>query len=85
MTWDQLEFIARPKIRTGTAQIQLAMFLRQMDQFRAIDILDLNIAGKAYGSFEGDPEYDPEADLNKDGHIDMRDLAVVGRNYGKTC
>jgi len=50
-----------------------------------IDIVDLTIAGMAYGSFEGDPEYDPEADLNKDGHIDMRDLAVIGRNYGKTC
>ena len=50
-----------------------------------IDIVDLNIVGKAYGSFEGDPEYDPEADINNDGHVDMRDVVVIGRNYGKTC
>ena len=50
-----------------------------------IDIYDLSLAGKAYGSFIGEPEYDPETDLNKDGRVDVRDIAVIGKNYGKTC
>jgi len=49
----------------------------------AIDIYDLTIAGMAYGSYEGDSRYDPEADLNKDGHVDMRDIIMICRNYGK--
>ena len=49
-----------------------------------VDIFDLNIAGKAYGSFAGDPRYSPEADINSNGHVDMRDIMVIARNYGKT-
>lgn len=37
----------------------------------------------AYGSFEGEPDYNPDADLNSDGIVDMRDLATVARNLGK--
>jgi len=50
-----------------------------------IDIYDLSICGQAYGSVEGEPEYNTEADLNQDGRIDIRDLAVVAKNYGQTC
>jgi parallel beta-helix repeat protein len=49
-----------------------------------VDVTDLSIVSFAYGSFEGDPDYTPEADLNKDGVVDMRDLAKVARNLGNT-
>jgi len=48
-----------------------------------VDIFDLNIAGKAYGSFAGEPRYSPEADITNDDHVDMRDIVVIARNYGK--
>jgi subtilisin family serine protease len=50
-----------------------------------VDVFDLSIIGKAYGTFEGQPGYDPDADLNEDGIVDLRDLAVVTINYGNTC
>lgn len=50
-----------------------------------IDIFDLSIVGLAYGSFEGDPLYDPDADLNNDGVVDARDLAMVTFNWGRTA
>jgi hypothetical protein len=50
-----------------------------------VDVLDLTIVSIAYGSFEGEPDYNPEADVNKDGLVDMRDLATVARNLGHTC
>lgn len=51
----------------------------------SVDVIDLSIVSMAYGSFEGEPDYNPDADLNKDGVVDMRDLATVARNLGNTC
>ena len=48
-----------------------------------VDIFDLSIVGLAYGSFEGDPDYNPDADLTRDGLVDARDLAIVTLNYGR--
>jgi len=48
----------------------------------AVDIFDLSIVGRAYFTFIGDPDYDPDADLNEDGLVDMRDPAIVALNYG---
>jgi len=31
----------------------------------------------------GDPEYDPEADLNQDERVDMRDIIAVCRHWGE--
>lgn len=50
-----------------------------------VDIWDLAKVGKAYGTFEGEPDYDPEADITKDGIVDMRDIAIVAVNYGNSC
>jgi hypothetical protein len=47
-----------------------------------VDILDLSVVALAYGSFEGDPDYNPEADITRDGLVDARDLAIVTLNYG---
>jgi hypothetical protein len=47
-----------------------------------VDIFDLSIVGRAYGSFEGEPEYNPDADLNKDGIVDIGDISIVCINYG---
>jgi hypothetical protein len=49
-----------------------------------VDIIDLSIVGMAYGTFEGQPGYDPDADINVDGLVDMRDLALVTKNFGET-
>jgi hypothetical protein len=50
-----------------------------------VDIFDLAIVGKAYGTFHGQNGYDHNADLNSDGKIDIFDLAIVGKNYGDEC
>ena len=48
-----------------------------------VNIYDLAIAAKAYGFVIGDPEYNPEADLNQDGRVDVRDLIVICRHWGE--
>jgi parallel beta-helix repeat protein len=47
-----------------------------------IDIRDISIAAKAFGSYIGCPRWNPIADLNHDNIIDLRDLAAIARNYG---
>ena len=48
-----------------------------------IDDLDLAQIYASLGLHEGDPGFDPDADLYNDGLIDMRDVAIANKNYGK--
>ncbi len=49
-----------------------------------VDIKDLAIAAKAFGSYTGSPTYNPDADVNQDGVVDIRDLAIIAKNFGKS-
>ncbi len=51
---------------------------------RSVNVIDLTIGSLAYGTFKGEPGYNPEADINEDDLVDMRDLVIVARNLGKT-
>ena len=51
-----------------------------------IDILDIVEISLAYGSQEGDPSYNPEADLAAPwGYIDILDLVTCSSRYGWHC
>jgi len=47
-----------------------------------IDMKDISIVAKAFGSTIGDLNWNPEADLNPDGKIDMKDIAIVAKAFG---
>jgi len=49
-----------------------------------VDILDLSIVSKAYGSTFGGPKWNPCADVNDDGKVDILDTSMVSKNFGKT-
>jgi len=49
-----------------------------------VDVEDLTICALALWSELGDPDWNPIADLNSDGIIDIVDLVTIGINYGKT-
>jgi hypothetical protein len=44
---------------------------------------DVAIAAMAFGSYAGHPRWNSIADENEDGKIDMRDIAVICRNFGE--
>jgi hypothetical protein len=49
-----------------------------------IDMRDVAIVARAFGSYPGHPLWNPDADLNKDGKVDMKDVARVARWFGLT-
>lgn len=50
-----------------------------------VDIKDLALLGKAFGSYEGHPRWNATYDLNGDGKVDLLDAAIVMKNFGKTA
>jgi hypothetical protein len=48
------------------------------------NVMDLTIVSLSYGMLEGEPGYNPDADINKDGIVDMRDLRIVAYYLGET-
>lgn len=51
---------------------------------RKIDIRDVYLVARAFGSTIGSPRYEPDLDFNSDGIINIADLRAVARNFGKT-
>jgi len=48
-----------------------------------IDILDLAIAARAFGSHPGNPRWSPLADLNHDEKVDLQDIIRFARRFGE--
>ena len=50
-----------------------------------VDIKDLVLFIKAFGSYPSHPRWNSEADLNGDNKVDIKDLVLLIKNFGKTC
>ena len=55
-----------------------------LDKNGQINILDIFIVARAYGSKPGDPNWNAVADLNKDNVINILDIFIIAWDYGKT-
>lgn len=47
-----------------------------------IDMRDIAIVAKAFGTVPGEPNWNPKADLNSDNKVDMKDIAIVAKLFG---
>jgi len=68
------------KPSTGPVRVKIVGDVNGDDK---VDIKDLAIAAKSYGSNIGYPTWSPDADLNDDGRIDIRDVVIIARNFGR--
>ena len=50
-----------------------------------VDIFDVVILAKAFGSEPGDPEWNPAADLNNDDIVDIFDVVTIAKEFGKSA
>jgi parallel beta-helix repeat protein len=48
-----------------------------------VNMADVGVAARAFGSTIGDERWNQQADMNPDGKIDLRDIALEARNFGK--
>jgi len=74
--------IANNEFVYGEINVRL---MGDIDDNGGIDMRDVGIACRAFGSFPGDLEWSFEVDLDQNGLVDLRDIAMVLVNFGKTC
>ncbi len=48
-----------------------------------VDLRDIALVARAFGSTPGSPNWNSYADINGDGKVDMKDIASVIRNFGQ--
>jgi hypothetical protein len=48
-----------------------------------VDFADINAVREAYGSFPGDDDWNPRADVDGSGEVDFTDINIVRSNYGQ--
>jgi PKD repeat protein len=48
-----------------------------------VDMADISLAAKAFGSNPTHLRWNQYADINQDGKIDLKDISLVARNFGK--
>jgi len=50
-----------------------------------VDMIDLYVVTQAFGSYPDHPRWNPDADMDQNNLIDMRDLYLTSINFGKGC
>lgn len=68
-------------LRDGTVLLKL---LGDVNGDRVINMIDVVVVIQAFGTYEGHARWIPEADLNFDGKVDMKDITLVLSNFGKS-
>jgi len=61
-----------------------AIIVGDIDGNMKVDMVDIGLCCKAYGSKPGDSNWDPRCDVYNDGKIDMIDIGIVCKNYGNS-
>jgi hypothetical protein len=60
------------------------MYSPDLNRDGTVNILDIFVAAMAFGSKQGDPNWNVLADLDKSGTVDILDMFKIAWNYGKT-
>jgi bacillopeptidase F len=68
----------------ATTSITIDICLGDFDSNRTVDAGDLSIFAAAFGSLDGDPNYNPAADFDGSGAIDGSNLAEFIVQFGRT-
>jgi len=54
-----------------------------LNQDSAVDINDAILAANAFGTKDGDPNWNPAADFDNNGEVDIFDLILIAQNFGR--
>ena len=67
------------------SQVTIVGFFPSWDIYQdgKVDIRDVSVVAKAFGSAPGATNWDPRADLNKDEHVNVTDVSIVTKHFGE--
>ena len=70
-------------VRDSSASAIVVGFPGDLNEDQTVDIVDLALFGRAFGTFERGRYYNPVADFNSDGAIDNLDLSTIVYFYDR--
>jgi hypothetical protein len=70
-------------LASDSVNVRVCM-LADANQDDSVDVVDLLTLVEAFGSTQGDPNYDPTCDFNGDDSVDVVDLLDLVENFGRT-
>jgi hypothetical protein len=68
------------KLTDGIVRIK---FMGDINDDGKVDIKDLQLLIKAFGSYSSHPRWNSNADFNGDGKVDIKDLILLLKNFGR--
>jgi hypothetical protein len=75
--------VYRNSLAQGNYTLIVDRRLGDLNNDGRVDMRDIAIVAYAFGSYPGQPRWNPQADINQDGKVDMVDVALVAMNFGK--
>lgn len=69
---------------TAPLMFEYVSLLGDLNDDGKVNVLDLGVAAKSFGSYPGHPRWNPAADTNNDGRVNMIDIIIIAKNFGKT-
>lgn len=67
----------------GASGVSFSLINGDCDSDNEVGIGDFAVLSAAFGSVPGDPNWDPEADLNGDDEVDIADYAILSNNFNQ--
>ncbi|MDH5266532.1 MAG: dockerin type I domain-containing protein [Candidatus Bathyarchaeota archaeon] len=71
------------KLFNSTLSVPTPPYLGDVDGDGVVKIQDIARVAKVLGTSEGQPRYDPDADFNNDGFVDLFDIMCCALNNGR--
>jgi len=65
-------------------RVSPSSLLTDLNRDGIVDIMDVSMVARAFGTKPGDKNWNAIADLDKNGVINIMDVAIVAKDYGKT-
>jgi len=74
---------AQGSIGSTTKTVKVTSLLGDLNGDGKVDIKDIAIVAKAFGSTPGSPTWNPIADVDGNGKVEIKDIAIVAKQYGQ--
>jgi len=68
-----------------TIKLKVLPHIADLNEDGTVNIFDLAICARSYGSFPGHERWNAKADVDGNGKVNILDVVVIARSYNKEC